>query len=514
MKIKRLAESLAAAALLTMATPATAPAGATGHEPNGSATFPCPALSALSLPHTVITSASVVPAQGPAPGYCRILATVEPETDIEVRLPDEWRRRLLHVGGSGLDGAIPNLDFNGAELGRGYALTASNGGHRDPTGGPTRLLNNPTLIEDYAHAAIGKTVRVAKAVIDAYYGRPPDYSYFSGCSAGGRGALNAAAKYGDEYDGVLAGAPTRNMSGLLSGWAIAGQHTAPSPEKLTLLYQAQVARCDRRDGLVDGIISNPASCRFRVETLRCAPGASTDSCLTDEEIAAVNATRTDLTLANGKTVYSGLGSGNPGTGFGVYMPLGGPGSPTVADFLNSAFLPYIVYSDPNYSTDTYDVDSDLRTVVNVIERDFDFSANTAPLARYLRSGKKIIVWHGAEDGLMSHLDTVRSYEPMADAAGRHVANARLYTPPGVQHCGGGPGADAFDLLASLTRWVERGRAPHALTASKLDPEGNVLFTRPLCEHPEYPHYVGYGDPNDARSFRCVGPANHRLKDQD
>ena len=128
MKIKRFAESLAAAALLTMATPATAPAGATGHEPNGSATFPCLALSALSLPAHRRYQCVVVPAQGPAPGYCRLLATVEPETDIEVRLPDEWRRRLLHVGGSGLDGAIPNLDFNGAELGRGYALTASMAG--------------------------------------------------------------------------------------------------------------------------------------------------------------------------------------------------------------------------------------------------------------------------------------------------------------------------------------------------------------------------------------------------
>ena len=194
------------------------------------------------------------------------------------------------------------------------------------------------------------------------YGRPPDYSYFSGCSAGGRGALNAAAKYGDEYDGVLAGAPTRNMSGLLSGWAIAGQHTAPSPEKLTLLSETQVAQCDRRDGLVDGIISNPASCRFRVETLRCVAGESTDSCFSDQEIAAVNAIRTDLTLANGKTVYSGLGIGNTGTGFGVFMPLAGPGSPTVADFLNSAFLPDIVYSDPSYSTDTYDVDRDPRAI--------------------------------------------------------------------------------------------------------------------------------------------------------
>jgi feruloyl esterase len=225
--------------------------------------------------------------------------------------------------------------------------------------------------------------------------------------------------------------------------------------------------------------------------------------LTDDEIAAVKAIRSDITLANGKVVYSRLGIGNPGTGFGVYMPIGGPGSPTFADFLNSAFLPYIVYSDPNYSTDTYDVDHDLRTVVQVIEGDFDFSANTAPLARYLRSGKKVIVWHGAEDTLVSHVDTIRSYQDMTNAAGRGGENARLYTPPGVQHCGGGPGADAFDLLGALAKWVEKDRAPRDVTALKLDTGGNVRFTRPLCEYPEYPHYVGHGDPNDARNFRCV-----------
>jgi feruloyl esterase len=447
----------------------------------------------------------VVLAQGSTPEYCRVLATVEPETDIEVRLPNGWQRRLLHVGGSGLDGVIPNLDFNAGELIKGYALTASNGGHRDPTGGPTRFLNDPTLKEDYAHAAIAKTVRFTKALISVYYGQLPEYSYFSGCSAGGRGALNAAAKYGDEYDGVLAGAPTRNMPGLLSGWAIAGQHTAPAPAKLAFLYEAQRSACDRKDGLVDGIISNPASCRFRVESLRCADGTNNDACFTDQEIAAVNALRTDLTLADGRTVYSGLGIGNPATGFGVYMPLGGPGSPTVADFLNSAFLPYIVYDAPNYNTDQYNVDTDLQTVVDVIEGEFDFSANRAPLVRYLRSDKKMILWHGTEDTLMSHLDTARGYRIMTDAAGKDAANARLYTPVGVQHCGGGPGADTFDLLAVLTRWVEEKRTPHALTASKLDATGGVLFTRPLCEYPAYPRYVGYGDPDDASSFRCVGP---------
>jgi Tannase and feruloyl esterase len=295
------------------------------------------------------------------------------------------------------------------------------------------------------------------------------------------------------------------MPGVLSGWAIGGQHVPPLPAKMGVLYDAQVAHCDARDGLVDGIISNPAACRFPVETLRCTAGSDGDTCLTEEEIAAVNAIRDDVELANGHKVYLGVGIGNPATGFGAFMPLAGPGSPVVLDFVNSAFLPYIVFSDPMYSTDTYDVDADLPAVRNVIEREFDFSANTSPLAQYLRSGKKLIVWHGAEDTLLSHRDTIRSFDSLVEVSGRHSANAQLYTPPGVQHCGGGPGADSFDLIAALATWVEKGRTPHRVTASKLDADGRVLFSRPLCEYPEYPSYNGYGDPADAGSFRCVDP---------
>jgi hypothetical protein len=475
----------------------------------------CDALLQLALTDAVITSAVAVPPQGAAPGYCRVLATVSPETDIEVRLPDGWRRRLLHIGGGGFDGVIPNLAANTHELGQGYALAASNGGHRDPTGGPVRLLDNPALIEGYAHAAIDQTARLAKAVIRAYYNRPARFAYFAGCSNGGRGALNAAAKYGDEYDGVIAGAPTRNLSGLISGWVRASRVPVPSAAKLAAMYQRQLAHCDGADGLVDGIISNPDDCDFDPSTLRCPPGVDGDSCLTQAEVEAVQTIRSDLDLSNGRTVYSRLGIGNPGTGFGVFMPLGPPGAPTVASF-GAAHLQFIVYGDPTYNAATYDVDADLRTVVNVLESDYDFSPNTLPLARYLRKGGKVIVWHGTEDTALSHLDTVRSYRQLVGAAGGGADNARLYTPAGVLHCGGGPGADRFDLVAAMAEWVERGRAPRTLVASKVDQTGAVRFTRPLCEYPSYARYVGYGDPNHAASFRCVvdkreGPAGVHLQ---
>jgi feruloyl esterase len=152
---------------------------------------------------------------------------------------------------------------------------------------------------------------------------------------------------------------------------------------------------------------------------------------------------------------------------------------------------------------------DARSVVKVIEGVYDFSADSAALAKYLRAGKKMIVWQGTEDMALSHLDTIRTFALMADRAGSGAENARLYTPPGVQHCGGGPGADRFDAVEALAEWVEEGRAPGTLLAAKVNPGGSILFTRPLCEYPRYPRYIGYGDPNDASSFQCVTPKRKR-----
>jgi hypothetical protein len=172
-----------------------------------------------------------------------------------------------------------------------------------------------------------KKVRVAKALIEAYYGRATKYSYFSGCSTGGREALNAAALYGDEYDGVIAAAPSLEMPGVISRWAYAARLNPPSSAKLATLSQAQTVACDGVDGLVDGIISRPSACHFDPASLRCPADQDNASCLTDPEIDVVRTLRSDLTRKNGKPVDPRFGIGNPGTGLGVFMPVAGPGTP-------------------------------------------------------------------------------------------------------------------------------------------------------------------------------------------
>ena len=282
---------------------------------------------------------------------------------------------------------------------------------------------------------------------------------------------------------MIAAAPALELPGVISRWADAARLNPPPAPKLATLSQAQTAACDGLDGLADGIVSHPSACRFDPASLRCPPNQDNASCLTDSEIQVVQTLRTDLTLKNGKPVYPRFGIGNPGTGLGVFMPLGGPATPTFASFLAGSFLPFIVYNDPAYDLATYDVQVDLKTVVNVMEHTNSFSPETNRLDQFLRNGKKIIIWHGAEDTLISHFDSARAHAAMVARAGQDSDNARLDVLPGVQHCGGGPGASRFDMVAALSDWVENGQAPNGLVASRTDAAGGVLFTRPIASSP-------------------------------
>ena len=159
------------------------------------ATTPCAGLTSLSIPNTTIINATMVPANGPTPAYCNVLATVAPQTDIQVQLPTNWKGRYLHLGGAGFDGTIPQnapASYNVNLLASGYAIGASNGGHRAAQYPGATFAGDQQLVLGYAYTAIGDTDTVARAVIQAYYGKPANYRYFDGCSNGGKNASVAA----------------------------------------------------------------------------------------------------------------------------------------------------------------------------------------------------------------------------------------------------------------------------------------------------------------------------------
>src|SRR3984893_6890781 len=172
------------------------------------ATTPCAGLATLSIPNTTITSATMVPATGSTPAYCNVFVTVAPQTDIQVQLPTNWKGRYLHLGGAGFDGTIPTTapaSYNVNLLADGYAIGASNGGHRAAQYPGATFAGNQQLVLAYAYTAIGDTDTVARALIQAYYGRPANYRYFDGCSNGGKNASLAASRFRQDYDGVIGG---------------------------------------------------------------------------------------------------------------------------------------------------------------------------------------------------------------------------------------------------------------------------------------------------------------------
>jgi feruloyl esterase len=429
----------------------------------------------------------MIPADGDIPAYCKVTATAGLQTDIEVRLPDNWQKRYLHIGGGGFDGSVPDLNRRNFSLQQGFALAASNGGHRTTTPdypqADASFGLDYTLTQDYAYVAIGTTVRVAKALIAAYYGERPRYSYWTGCSNGGRGSYNAAAKYASEFDGIIAAAPTRNWAGAIASWMQNLPAMNLDSSQKAAIHAAMVAACDKLDGLEDGIISNPDDCNFDPGSV---PG------LNQSEIAIVNNLLSDITFSDGTLVYSRFGFGQLDSTFQYYI-------------LGVGNVGYIVYRDPAYDPVSWNLNNDYPAVASVIEGAYDFSADTDALVSYLKSGKKLIVWHGTDDTALSHYDTIRTMKELASAAGCYGRrNMRLYIVPGLGHYLNGPGARNVDWISAITDWVEKGKAPGTLPASREDNEGNVLFTRPQCVYPRYPHYIS-GDPNDAHSFICRRP---------
>ena len=477
------------------------------------ATTPCAGLASLSIPNTTITSATMVPATGSTPAYCNVFATVAPQTDIQVQLPTNWKGRYLHLGGAGFDGTIPTTapaSYNVNLLAEGYAIGASNGGHRAAQYPGATFAGNQQLVLAYAYTAIGDTDTVARALIQAYYGRPANHRYFDGCSNGGKNASLAASRFRKDYDGVIGGdgvwghADERvgggDMAGLTAVWARVVNVTstvnpATFPLKLTALYNAEVAKCDALDGIADGIISNPGKCHFDPAALACPAGIDMPSCLTPTEVTAVKTLQSDL-LLNHEVIGAPYGLGNLVSGLSAVVGGG--------QVLGQGFLA-MAYNNPAFSISSFNLERDFSFISNRFGLIDDMTGPLQGVASYVSEGGKLIVWTGGEDPLVPTADSVRFVERLrdvVDARGRD--NVRLYTLPGVNHCGGGPGADTIDLLTPISNWVENGVPPTNLIASKLNPAGTVTFTRPLCPFPQWPKYTG-GNGNSASSFTCVKP---------
>jgi pimeloyl-ACP methyl ester carboxylesterase len=442
--------------------------------PAARAATSCAEIAKLALPETTFTAAEEIasgeyaPAGGPRqanlPVFCRVALTVSPQIRIEVWLPkDTWNGRFRGEGGGGYAGQI---SYGGLAAGirAGYATASTDTGHPASVGG-TFALNpdgtlNMTLIADFAERSLHELVIKAKAVINAYYGKAPAYSYWNGCSTGGRQGLMAAQRFPDEYDGLVIGAPAINWDRFIAAelWpAIVMNKTVGSPiaaSKLNAVTKAAVVAHDSRDGVVDGVNNDPRKSTYDPGALACkagdpstssgspraeSRGDDASSCLSPQEADAVRKIWRGPTSSTGERLWFGL---EPGT------PLGGLAGTNAFPIATTHFQHWL-RQDPAFDWRTL-TEADFEADFNRSQQKFNTVIGTddANLAAFRKSGGKMIIWQGEADPLIFPRGTVNYFDRVLAAnGGQQVGEfARLYMAPGVGHCGGGDGPNPVGLF--------------------------------------------------------------------
>ncbi len=487
----------------------------------------CAAVKNVSVPATTLTSAALVAATTAVPEHCLVQGFVDTEIAFNLGLPSNWNGKFYHQGGGGFVGSIPSI---AAGLARGYASIATNTGH---TGAGVAALdgswalNRPDRQVNFGHRGIHVVTVAGKQITEAAYSRTPNYSYFQGCSNGGRQALQEAQRYPHDFDGIIAGAPALDWTGLMIGfnWNSKALRAAPiPPAKLTLIANAAVQRCDAADGLVDGLIDNPLKCDFDPASLQCS-GADAPNCLTAAQVGAVKKVYAGPSNSHGRQLHPGFPPGAEGgatAGAGAVSGwqtwISGPGSPAapingnpLQFTFSDHYLRYFVFSDPAYDPiAAFDFDRDPRALR---ETGRFINAQDTDLSAFREGGGKLILWHGWADHALMAERTIEYYNDVVDRVGsrkRADRFTRLYLAPGMHHCAGGPGPNVFDMLTPLERWVEQGVAPTSVISTKYKDNAaanGVERTRPLCEYPKVARHLG-GSINDAANFECRHAPRH------
>ena len=516
----------------------------------------CASLMSTPLAHAQILSAQEVttgsftpPGGTPLTGlpvFCRVvgISTPTPVSKIgfEVWLPvgAAYNDRYEQVGNGGFAGAE---DYGALAEGirRGYATAGTDDGHQGAQN-PSFALNNPEGIKDFGWRALEETTQKAKTLIKAFTGAEPKFSYFIGCSDGGREALMEAQRFPDDFDGIIAEAPANYWTHLFvtAGWSVqaAYNHNVPfvelvPPESLQVLSVEIRRQCAGHDGGLasDKFLTDPRACHINWWELQCGQGGSPPYCLSALQVVAV------------KKIYAG--SVNPVTHAQIYPgyepgaeddpldwklwitgPSGAPPFPTFGldAFFGEGYFANFVFDVPIYNLMNLNFTSDVAASDALAP---ELNSTDPDLAPFRKHGGKLIEVQGWADSGVAPQNGINYFESVRSALGG-ISYAdlgqfyRLFMAPGMAHCGGGPGANAFgntslsppaspdaehDVLRALVRWREMNVAPDAIVATKYvndNPAMGIAFQRPICPYPKLPRYDGVGlDPKLATSFSCL-----------
>jgi feruloyl esterase len=541
-----------------------------------SAAIPCASLGGVALPNTTILLAVQNAATATVPAHCEIIGDINRRTGelglslgikFHLRMPDAWNGRLYFAGGGGTEGNLGSA--TGEPLNNGYAMLTTDAGHDNAintltnAGGAAAFGADPQARVDYGYNSLDKATVAAKELIQAYYGRSPDYSYFVGCSDGGRQGMQLWTRYPHHFDGVVAQSPGVRipMSSIAGTWnaqtlaplatrvSTRGQpylpDTLPTAD-LVLAGDAILKACDKLDGLEDGIVDDYAACTNRkvhreLDAIQC-PGAKDATCLSPGQVEALKTMFAGPKNSKGRALYTswpwdpGIGrftSGSlqawsigtvpsnpaaPLTNNAVKIGLGGGALPmlwTTPPVLVSTLTqqpPEVLDSEDFYFAYDFDVDAPKVFATSGIYTESSAGWANPPVdeveGSWRRRGK-LIMHHGMSDGAFSAFDTVRWYKRLdREMHGRASRSVRLFLVPGMGHCGGGPATVTSQTVAfaALVDWVEHGVAPDFLIGTASANAAQTPWpnrTRPICAYPKQARYKGTGSIEDEANFQCV-----------
>jgi hypothetical protein len=516
----------------------------------------------FSMSHTTITLAQTVAAGAfnPAnrganakpvtglPTFCRVTATLTPTSDskigIEVWMPTSgWNGKLQSIGNHELGGVIYYGDM-GAELKRNFAVASTDTGHTEAADA-SWASGHPEKVVDFGWRAVHDMTVTGKAIVAAFYGANARYSYFNGCSSGGREALKEAQRFPDDYDGIISGSAMNywTHSHLVHIWeaqamlkdGIDGAAYLPA-DKNHLVMNAALAQCKSRDTEAPGddFLINPARCDWNPKTLVCKTGQDPKTCITADQAQSLE--KIYMPWRNPRTkeeIYPGATrTSDPSWAAWAARPGTSPNGLNASGPAQQ-YLQWLVFNNPKWDWHTLNFDSDVAFTDASDAQGPQINAIDPDLRGFQKRGGKLIEYHGWLDSGFAPGYAVQYYESVVQAMGRNVGNHndegalkqtqgfyRLFMAPGMKHCTGGPGPNAFgglaqpavpldpqhDLVSALEEWVERGVAPAQITATKYvhdDPSQGMAMQRPICPYPEEPRYKGAGSTTDAGNFICV-----------
>ncbi|MEV4352430.1 tannase/feruloyl esterase family alpha/beta hydrolase [Actinoplanes sp. NPDC049596] len=487
------------------AVPVSAPAGTTVEKvtaaahAGGTITFPPP-------PESIQNYA---PISG-VPAWCDITVTVthpgaNDHVAIKVSLPQDrklWNGRFQATGGSAYLAGEP-LHPLVVGVKAGYAAASTDAGvGADPVDVSGWALTsdgnlNTPLLQNFASRSLHDMAVVGKSVTAGFYHKAAGYSYWNGCSTGGRQGYEEAQDYPADFDGILAKAPALDWDRFAIGtlWSQAVYNelgVAPTQCELNAFTGAAVKACDTKDGVRDGVIDNPVDCKWDARKLVGT------KIVCDGRTITVNKATADAV----NKIWAGP-KGYVGPNKGANLDsLATPGTPF---FVASIWAKYFVTRNPSYDASKLDYKTFYQLLASS-EKQFKNVIGTGDpdLSKFARAGGKLLSWHGQSDQLVPTRGTIEYRQRVNRLFGgnKNVDNFyRLFLLPGVDHCGAGTGngpqVDDADALAALTRWVEKGQAPATLPATLTDSTGQVVRTSDICRYPLVSRYQG------AAGHRCV-----------